>query len=200
MGHSEMLLAVAGLQRDEIGARVRKLESGDWSDFPPAERAAFGLAYKLSRDPASELVTYALGSCIAVAIWDPLTRVSGLLHFMLPDSAVDRERTGNPYRYADTGTPMLFREAYQLGAEKRRLVVRLAGGAAVVEDNGVFNIGKRNYAALRKILWKAGVMVHGEDVGGSVSRTVRLEASSGRFSIRKPGEPECEIKGTGLGQ
>ncbi len=151
---------------------------------------------KVTGDPLAELVTYALGSCIAVAIWDPVSKVSGLLHFMLPDSAVDRNGNGkdHPFRYADTGTPLLFRGAYQQGAEKKRLVVRLAGGAAVVNDNGFFNIGKRNYAALRKILWKAGVMVHAEDVGGSVSRTVRMEAGSGRMIIRATGEPERELR------
>jgi chemotaxis protein CheD len=150
---------------------------------------------KVSADPKSELVTYALGSCIAVAIWDPVSKVGGLLHFMLPESSVDRVSGGreNPYRYADTGTPMLFRGAYQQGAEKRRLVVRLAGGASVVDAEGIFNIGKRNYAALRKILWKAGVMVHGEDVGGGNSRTVRLEVGSGRFFIRGPKEGEKEM-------
>ncbi|MBE0657222.1 MAG: chemotaxis protein CheD [Bryobacteraceae bacterium] len=150
---------------------------------------------RVSADPHADIITYALGSCIAVAIWDPVAKVGGLLHFMLPDSSVDRVTGGreNPYRYADTGTPMLFRAAYQQGAEKRRLLVRLAGGAAVVNDEGVFNIGKRNYAALRKILWKAGVMVHGEDVGGSNSRTVRLEVGTGRFFIRGPREGEKEL-------
>ncbi|MBI5083894.1 MAG: chemotaxis protein CheD [Acidobacteria bacterium] len=150
---------------------------------------------KVTGDPAAELVTYALGSCIAVAIWDPLSKVSGMLHFMLPDSAVDRLTNGreNPFRYADTGTPLLFQAAYRQGADKRRLVVRLAGGAAVVDDNGIFSIGKRNYAALRKLLWKAGVLIHGEEVGGSVSRTIRLEAASGRMLVRAPGQPEREL-------
>ncbi|MBI5282222.1 MAG: chemotaxis protein CheD [Candidatus Solibacter usitatus] len=150
---------------------------------------------RVTGDPDAELVTYALGSCIAVAIWDPLSKVSGMLHFMLPDSGVDRQTNGrnHPYRYADTGTPLLFQAAYRQGADKRRLVVRLAGGAAVVNDNGVFSIGKRNYAALRKILWKAGVLIHGEDIGGSVSRTIRLEASSGRLLVRAPGQPEREL-------
>lgn len=150
---------------------------------------------KVTADPLSELVTYALGSCIAVVIWDPATRVGGLLHFMLPESSVDRQTQGreHPYRYADTGTPLLFRESYQQGANKRRLVVRLAGGAAVVDDNGLFNIGKRNYAALRKILWRAGVLIHAEDVGGSISRTVRLEVESGRMFVRTTGQPEKEL-------
>ena len=109
----------------------------------------------MTSETDSELVTYALGSCIAVAIWDPLARVAGLLHFMLPDSAIDRVSGGNeaPFRYADTGTPKLFRSAYEHGADKRRLIVRLAGGAAVFNDAGIFNIGHRNLTAVRKILW-----------------------------------------------
>lgn len=104
---------------------------------------------KVTSDPAAELITYALGSCIALAIWDPVARVAGLLHFMLPDSGVDRVNGGreSPYRYADTGTPLLFRSAYDRGAEKRRLVVRIAGGAAVFDDGGIFNIGQRNRRA-----------------------------------------------------
>lgn len=150
---------------------------------------------QISADVSAELVTYALGSCIAVAIWDPVAKVGGMLHFMLPESSVDHVSNGRdqPFRYADTGTPMLFRQAYERGADKKRLIVRLAGGAAVVNDGGVFNIGKRNYAALRKILWKAGVMVHGEDIGGTISRTVRLEVSTGRFLIRCPAQPEREL-------
>jgi chemotaxis protein CheD len=150
---------------------------------------------KVTDEPV-EMVTYALGSCIAVVIWDPVARVGGLLHFMLPESAVDRDTQGraNPYRYADTGTPLLFRAAYEKGAEKGRLVVRLAGGANVVDAGGVFNIGRRNYAAVRKILWKAGVLVHGEDVGGAVSRTVRLEVATGRCTVITPAGGTRELK------
>ena len=150
---------------------------------------------KVAAEPV-EIVTFALGSCVAVVIWDPVSRVGGLLHFMLPDSSVDRETQGrsNPYRYADTGTPLLFREAYEKGAEKRRLLVRLAGGANVVDSGGVFNIGRRNHAAVRKILWKAGVLVHGEDVGGTVSRTVRLDVATGRCTVSDPGGATRELK------
>jgi chemotaxis protein CheD len=150
---------------------------------------------KVTADPEAEIVTYALGSCIALAIWDPVARVAGLLHFMLPESAVDRNGGGRdaPFRYADTGTPLLFRMAYECGAEKRRIVARMAGGAAVFNDGGLFNIGQRNLAALRKILWKAGVLVQGEDVGGSVSRTIRMSNADGRLMVRCPGEPEREL-------
>jgi chemotaxis protein CheD len=149
---------------------------------------------KVTGDPAAELVTYALGSCIAVSVWDPVSKASGLLHFMLPESSVDPGGgSDRPFRYADTGTPLLFRRTYEAGGEKRRLVVRIAGGAAVVDDGGVFSIGKRNYAALKKLLWKAGVLIHGEAVGGTVSRTVRLEAGSGRFLVREAGGTEWEM-------
>jgi chemotaxis protein CheD len=140
------------------------------------------------------LTTYALGSCIAVAIHDSVAAVGGLLHFMLPESSLNPDKARqNPFMFADTGIPMLFHAAYQLGAEKRRLVVRAVGGAQVMDEKGVFNIGKRNHLALRKILWKAGVMIHGEEVGGTASRTVRLEVTTGRFWIRESGMADCEM-------
>ena len=149
---------------------------------------------QISGDGGVSLVTYALGSCIAVAIHDPVARVGGMLHLMLPESALDRTKAeANPYMFADTGIPLLFRRAYEQGAEKRRITVRLAGGAQIMDECGVFNIGKRNHLAVRKILWKAGVMVHGEAVGGSGSRTVRLEVGNGKFWLRGPGEPETEM-------
>jgi chemotaxis protein CheD len=149
---------------------------------------------KLSANPDTVLVTYALGSCIALAIHDPVARIAGLLHFMLPDSEIDRQKAArNPYMFADTGIPLLFRRSYELGAEKRRLIVRAAGGAQVMDAQGIFNIGKRNSVALRKILWKAGLMLHGEAVGGMDSRTVRLEVATGRIWWRGAGGVEREL-------
>jgi chemotaxis protein CheD len=140
------------------------------------------------------LVTYALGSCIAVAIHDPVAGVGGMLHYMLPESGIDHGKAEkNPYMFADTGIPLLFRRAYERGAEKRRLVVRAAGAARVVGTEDVFKIGQRNYLAMRKILWKAGVLVQAEDVGGSISRTLRMEVGSGRVWLRGAGMPEVEL-------
>ncbi|HXJ42968.1 MAG TPA: chemotaxis protein CheD, partial [Bryobacteraceae bacterium] len=99
----------------------------------------------VTSDISASIVTYALGSCIAVTIHDPVARVGGMLHLMLPESSLDATKAGrNPYMFADTGIPLLFKKAYGAGAEKKRLVVRLAGGAQVMDDAGVFNIGKRN--------------------------------------------------------
>jgi chemotaxis protein CheD len=149
---------------------------------------------QVSKDADSVLVTYALGSCIGVAIYDPVTGVGGLLHFMLPESSLDPAKAEkNPYMFADTGIPLLFRSAYQLGAEKKRLLVTVAGGAQMMDTQGTFNIGKRNCLAMRKILWKAGVMVNAEYLGGMVSRTVRLDVGTGRIMLREAGQPEQEI-------
>lgn len=139
--------------------------------------------------PGQVLATYALGSCIGLAVHDATAGVGGLLHFMLPDSAIDRDRSrGNPWMFADTGIPMMLQLVCARGASKRRLTVRAAGGASMMDQENVFDIGRRNHLAMRKILWKAGVMVHGEAVGGGRSRTVRLEIGSGKFLIQEAGE------------
>jgi chemotaxis protein CheD len=149
---------------------------------------------KVSKEPDSTLVTYALGSCIAVIIHDPVANVGGLLHFMLPESTLDPAKAArNLFMFADTGIPLLFRSAYQLGAEKKRLAVTVAGGAQMMDTQGTFNIGKRNCLAMRKILWKAGVLVQAEQLGGEVSRTVRLEVGSGKVMLREAGQPEKEL-------
>lgn len=153
---------------------------------------------KVSRDPADEIVTYALGSCIAVAVYDPVAKVGGMLHFMLPEASpagASAERP--PAMFADTGVPLLIERVLALGAEKKRLVVRVAGGAQVMDPGEVFNIGKRNQLALKKVMWKAGVFVQAEDVGGTVSRTVRLELAGGRLFVRMAGAPEYEMPARG---
>ncbi len=148
-----------------------------------------------SRDRDAALVTYALGSCVGVAVFDPASSVGGLLHVFLPDASLDQRKAAeNPCMYADTGLPALLDRCRALGALTSRLRVWLAGGSAVMDERGVFNVGKRNQLAIRKALWKAGLMVHGEDLGGSVSRTVRLDLSDGTFWIRCGGAPEQQLK------
>jgi chemotaxis protein CheD len=149
---------------------------------------------KVTRDLESVLVTYALGSCIAVAMHDPVTKVSGLLHYMLPESAIDASKAQqNPYMFADTGIPGLMDALRTAGGDGKRMVVRLAGGAQVLDSQGVFQIGKRNYLAARKILWKAGILIAAEAVGGEVSRTTRLEVGTGRLWVREGGGIEREL-------
>jgi chemotaxis protein CheD len=149
---------------------------------------------KVSKQADDVLVTHALGSCIAVIIHDPVAKVAGLLHYMLPESSLDAEKAGQrPFMFADTGIPMLFKSAYQLGALKSRMIVMAAGGAQMLDPNGTFNIGQRNHTAMRKIFWKAGVIVHKEEIGGTSSRTVRIDVASGRVQLRTSGEPEHDM-------
>lgn len=137
-------------------------------------------------------MTYSLGSCIGVTIWDPEVRVGGMIHYMLPESTLSPEKAkARPAMFADTGIPLLFRSVYKLGAIKKRVIVKVAGGSQLLDDNGTFAIGKRNYVMLRKIFWKNGVLIDNEHVGGSISRTLRLNIETGRVTIKtRQGEIE----------
>ncbi len=144
---------------------------------------------RISRDPGSVLVTYALGSCIAVMLYDPVRRAGGMIHFMLPLSTASPERAvERPAMFADTGVPMLFRAMYELGCEKKDLIVKVAGGSSLHNDTDTFQIGQRNYTTLRKLFWKNNVMIAAEDVGGERSRTAYLYIDSGRVVIKSQGE------------
>jgi chemotaxis protein CheD len=144
--------------------------------------------------PGATLITYALGSCLGVTLYDPLVKVGGLLHFMLPESQLDPQKAQrNPWMFADTGIPLFFKEAYKLGAEKKRMVITVTGGSQLMDDSGYFNIGKRNYLTLRKIFWANNILIHSEAVGGHVNRTVRLEISTGEVWVKTSGEGEREI-------
>lgn len=143
---------------------------------------------KASANHDDELTTFALGSCIGLAVYDPLARVGGLLHYMLPDSAIGADEERNAAKFADTGIPLLLDQVRALGASTSRLEVWAAGAASMLSGAGYFEIGKRNHQALRKILWKRGLLLRGETVGGNVSRSVRLEIATGRFWIQESGE------------
>ncbi|HVO98291.1 MAG TPA: chemotaxis protein CheD [Bryobacteraceae bacterium] len=138
------------------------------------------------RDAA--LVTYALGSCVCVAVFDPESTVGGLLHTSLPESSLDAEKAvKNPFIFADTGVPALLNRCGLLGADRSRMRGWLAGGSAVMDNHGIFNIGKWNQLAVRKALRNAGLLTFSEDLGGHESRTVRLELATGTFWVRSAG-------------
>jgi len=143
---------------------------------------------KLSDDPEVVLVTHSLGSCIGLAIHDPVAKVGGLLHYMLPESSLDKSKAQkNPYMFGDTGIPLLFKGAYGLGAKKGRLRVIVAGASHILDQNGLFNIGKRNHTLLRKMFWKNNVMIDFEDVGGTANRTIKLEVGTGQAWLKTSG-------------
>ena len=149
--------------------------------------------FEVSNDPRVELVTYSLGSCIGLVIWDPEVRVGGMIHYMLPESSISPDKAKEkPAMFADTGVPALFRAAYELGAAKKRLIVKIAGGSSLLDDKGTFNIGKRNYLTLRKIFWKNGILIDSEHVGEQLSRTLRMDVRTGRTTVRIQGK-EIEL-------
>jgi chemotaxis protein CheD len=140
---------------------------------------------KVSNNQEDVLITYALGSCIGVAVYDPLVRVGGLLHFMLPDSNLDVDKAKtNPAMFADTGIPLLFKSCYRLGAEKHRMVVKVAGGASILDDTNFFRIGQKNLTALRRIFWKNNILIDGEDTGMNHNRTISLRIADGVVKVK----------------
>jgi len=133
-----------------------------------------------------EIVTHALGSCVAVCLWDSVTHVAGMLHFLLPESKLNAERAARqPGTFADTGIPLLFQAAYKAGAVKSRLRVQLLGGAAITGGPNGLDVGRRNSLIAKKILWQNGVLVKGEALGGTDTRTVSLSASNGRVLVTR---------------
>lgn len=143
---------------------------------------------QVSSDPAVTLITYALGSCLGVTIYDPVARVGGLLHAVLPRTELDPERARvEPALFVESGLPALFRACYALGARKDRLVVRLAGAGAAAERRDHFEIGRRNLLMARQLFWKNSVLVRSQEVGGSGSRTLSLHLGSGEVRVRSSG-------------
>lgn len=137
---------------------------------------------KLSNVPGDVIVTHALGSCIGIALHDPIHNVGGIIHYMLPLSKVDDERAAkNPYMFGDSGIPAFFQEAYKLGATKESMRISMAGGAQVFEqkEKDFFDIGKRNIVIARKLFWKNNVMIAAEHVEGHIPRTLFLEIGTG---------------------
>ncbi len=136
---------------------------------------------KCSTNAGDVIVTHALGSCVGVAIHDSVACVGGILHYMLPLSTIDKAKAEtNPYMFGDLGIPLLFEEAYRLGAHKENLRVVIAGGAQVFENEDTFTIGKRNVVIARKLFWKNNILIAAENVGGNIPRTMYLEIGSGR--------------------
>jgi chemotaxis protein CheD len=139
------------------------------------------------------LITYSLGSCIGVTMYDPVTKVGGMIHYMLPLSKVSPDKAlAKPGMFADTGIPALLKEMFNRGASKGRLIVKVAGGSQLMDQNKIFNIGERNFLILRKLLWKNNILIKAEDVGGMKSRTLRFEINTGRVTI-KSSQGEVEI-------
>ncbi len=143
----------------------------------------------VSNHPAALLTTYSLGTCLGVAIYDPVAHVGGLLNTMLPDSSIDPGKAvSNPAMFIDTGVPRLFRAAYDLRAEKSRLQVFVAGAAQLLDNSGLFNIGKQNFDALSALLVLNNLTIHAQHIGGHANRSMHLNLATGVVSIKISGQ------------
>lgn len=144
----------------------------------------------VSNNPSVTLATYSLGSCLGVSIYDPVTRVGGLVHIMLPDSSISPDKArAQPGMFLDTGLPKLFQSAYQMRLDKHRARICVAGGAQIMDSNGFFNIGQRNYAALTELLRAHGLHITAEHAGGMVNRTMYLKLGTGEVRLKISGQP-----------
>lgn len=148
---------------------------------------------KISTSKDDVLVTYSLGSCVGLTLYDPVVCVGGMIHCMLPLSKIDVEKAkNNPYMFTDTGVQSFLQQIFDLGGQRKRLVAKVAGASNLLDEKQMFKIGERNYTVLRKILWKNNILISGEDVGGTIARTMYLYMNSGTTKIKSGGK-ETEL-------
>ena len=148
-----------------------------------------------SRKPGDIIVTMALGSCVAIVAHDPKSGATGMVHIALPGNPNDANRTQPVGYYADTAVPALIAEMERQGGplHGRGLIIKLVGGATILDLVGSFNIGKRNVLAIKRGLWRYGLGPIAEDIGGNISRTVRVAAGTANVRISTPGRPEWNL-------
>ena len=143
---------------------------------------------KLARSSAEVIVTYSLGSCIGICLYNQRLKLGGMLHFQLPDSKLDENKAQlRPFMFADTGLARLLEGLAALGSQKHDLIVKIAGGAAMQNGPANFEIGKRNALAIRKALWKAGLMIKAADLGGEAARNLYLDMETGAVTVKSAG-------------
>ena len=149
----------------------------------------------ISSNPMETLVAFSIGSGIGMTIHDPVGGVGGVLNFILPDSTManGNNPSKSPYMFADTGIAALLKSLFEQGAKAENLKVVIAGGAHIMDQSGVFNIGQKNLEALKTNLGDHGVKIFHEAVGGIKSRTISLEIGSGRSIIKTFGEGEEKV-------
>ena len=150
--------------------------------------------YKVGRNPAN-LISYGLGSCVGIALYDPVTKVGGLAHIMLPDSKQARSAE-NPAKFADTALPLMLDDIIKLGAAKSRVIAKIAGGAQMftfANATDIMRVGERNAEAVKMVLKKLDIKMLAEDTGGNYGRTVELKLDSGIYRVKTIDKGEKEL-------
>lgn len=151
-------------------------------------RRVVGISDMIASDnPTDTIVTYSLGSCLAIVCYDSVVKAAAMIHIMLPDSNIEKMSKNaasfNPLKYVDTGFTELMKECQKFGMRKSNICLSVFGGAQIFEREDHFNIGKRNYIALRKMIWQNGLLIRHEHVGGRVHRTVKIDVDSGEITL-----------------
>lgn len=142
------------------------------------------------------VTTLGLGSCVGIAIRDPMTKIGGLAHIMLPDSTAIRNSQQNIAKFADTGIVELVSQMEKLGAKRSRMVAKIAGGATMFNfqsTNTIGQVGERNVEATKAKLKELNIPIIAQDTGANYGRTVIFYPESGDFHIRAVGKPETII-------
>ena len=142
------------------------------------------------------LTTLGLGSCIGLTLYDPVSKVGGLVHYMLPDSTKLRNAGTNIAKFGDTGIEELLKKVLAKGANRRNLVAKIAGGAKMFEISGlstVGNVGERNAEMAKEMLKKLGIRLVASDTGLNYGRTVELDLETGAYLIKSVGKPNKTI-------
>lgn len=150
--------------------------------------------YKVSKNP-SNLISYGLGSCVGIAIYDPVTKIGGLAHIMLPDSTQARSAE-NPAKFADTALPRMLDDMIKMGASKIRLFAKIAGGAQMftfANATDIMRVGERNVEAVKTVLKKIDIKIVAEDTGGNYGRTVELKLDTGIYRVKTIDKGEKEL-------
>lgn len=160
--------------------------------LPNTNEIKVGIADCKTAKAPSRIITLGLGSCVGVTLFDPATKVGGLVHVMLPDSTQFKNKS-NPAKYADTGIPLLLEMLLKMGARRYSLQAKLAGGAQMFnfsdKAGSTLNIGMRNVEMAKKVLKELGIKIFGEDTGGNYGRTMILDTNTGEVIIRSVGVP-----------
>jgi len=155
-----------------------------------ASQLTVGMAeLAVSRDPNATLCSCPLGACLGVVIYDPAVKIGGLLHSLLPSSSIAPARAiDRPGMFLDTGLTAMLERAKELGAKTENLQVFVVGGAQIMDESTAFNIGTRNYAALKEVLAQLGLPIYAEDVGGRPNRTVQINLATGDVRVKYSGQ------------
>ena len=148
--------------------------------------------FSVSVDPETTLVAYGLGSCIGLTLYDPEVGAGGMAHVVLPERPSNSADDGGA-KYADTGVDRLAAELERAGGKRRRMIVKMAGGAQLLAlplNGHRWDIGERNINAVRQSLARCGLVLATFDVGGAHGRTLRLRVHDGQVMVSTIGRGE----------